>query len=970
MTTNNISSISPVRLGVMAPLTGLVDMYGSEITRATQIACEQVNAAGGVLGRPLEIVVEDDGSLPDTAVPAANRLIYQHGCAAIIGNLLSNSRIAVATKVADRIGIPLLNFSFYEGSIYGRYFFHFASLPNQQVDKMIPWMARHYGPKMYFAGSNYEWPLGSIDAAKLALLACGGEIVGENYLPIGSPAIDEMLECVAHSGADVFVPYFAGHDQVNVLRRFAERGLKSRMKVVMGHFDEVMASQLPAEVREGLYSCNSYFMSLDTEENQHLLDQLSLQPDVDGLWPAGNGILTNFGEGAFLCVMAFAKAVNQAGVLDAEAIVEALKHVELYGPQGWVKMDPHTHHAHVNSYLVRCGFDGAFEVIERFEQTAPEIPLRYQSAMQRSALTGSCRFDSSQRQFPAPALEDARGLQILHVADAAVIVTNEEGSIIQVNQSAAQMFGYLVDEMSGLPVNFLLPPQYRVRHQENIKRFLAGPETSLYMSSRGHVEGYRKDGACFPAEATISKLQADGRSELVITLRDITERKDANAQLAWRATHDALTRLPNRMLIQERLGAALRRSIDTGRGVALMVLDIDSFHLINDCFNHELGDALLIAVTKRLIEHVRPGDIVARIGSDEFAILCEQFDDEVCLANLASRLNEVLREIFLLEKQLLHVTVSIGVAFGFGNTHDGETLLRNANMAMSIVKEQGRDGWQFYSAELQEKPLRKLAIASGLRMAIERKQMHALMQPIVDMKEKRICGVELLLRWNSSEGALLPESFISIAEETGAILPIGRWIFEEACRIESDWRGRWGENAPYVSVNVSARQLDDIELAAQFSAALQKYGANPTCILLEITETSLMSDVEKNMRVLRNLATLGLRVAVDDFGTGYSSLAQLLRLPVSTIKIDRAFIEGLEECKESIAITNAIIGMGKALEMVLIAEGVENTRQLEMLETMQCDAIQGFGLYRPMEEGDVVRLIEAQRKISTEIKAK
>ena len=222
-----------VKLGLLPPLTGLVGLYGNEIVRAAKIAVSEINADGGLLGKNIELLIEDDGSLPETAVPAAMKLVDQ-GCVAIIGNLLSNSRIAVANQVADKRKIPYLNFSFYEGSIFSPYFFHFAALPNQQIDKMIPYMANKYGPKFFFAGSNYEWPLGSIDAAKTALFKVNGEIVGEEYLPIGSTQIDSLLEKVKKSGADVFVPYFAGQDQINLLTGFSKLGLKEKMAVVMG----------------------------------------------------------------------------------------------------------------------------------------------------------------------------------------------------------------------------------------------------------------------------------------------------------------------------------------------------------------------------------------------------------------------------------------------------------------------------------------------------------------------------------------------------------------------------------------------------------------------------------------------------------------------------------------------------------------------------------------------------------------
>ena len=343
----------PIRIGLMAPLTGLVEIYGPEITLATRIACDEINERGGVPGRPLELMVEDDGSLPDTAVPAAKRLIDKHHCVAIFGNLLSNSRIAVAAQVAEPKRVPMFNFSFYEGSISSRYFFHFAALPNQQIDRMIPFMAQRYGLKMFFAGSNYEWPRGSIDAAKRALHQLDGECVGEKYLDIGTALhdIDRLLEQVARSGADVFVPYFAGIDQITLLTRFSEMGLKKRMAVVMGHYDEMMVSHLLPEVREGLYSSNTYFMSLDTPENHRYLERLARQPGVNGIWPHGNGVLTNFGEAAYICVHAFANAAQAAGTVDAEALVDALEQVRVTGPQGVLRwMRPRTTPASIHTY--------------------------------------------------------------------------------------------------------------------------------------------------------------------------------------------------------------------------------------------------------------------------------------------------------------------------------------------------------------------------------------------------------------------------------------------------------------------------------------------------------------------------------------------------------------------------------------------------------------------------------------------
>ncbi|MDO9106409.1 MAG: EAL domain-containing protein [Methylovulum sp.] len=956
-----------IRLGLMPPMTGLVEIYGPEIICAARIACDEINERGGVLGYPLELIIEDDGSLPTTAVPAALRLIEQHHCVAIIGNLLSNSRIAVANQVAEPKRIPYLNFSFYEGSISGRYFFHFAALPNQQIDKMIPFISKRYGAKMFFAGNNYEWPRGSIDAAKRILQRIDGDIIGEEYLPIDADkeTIDALLNQVARSGADVFIPYFAGTNQITLLTRFTEMGLKNRMAVAMGHYDEVMVSNLPAHVREGLYSSNTYFMSVDTPENKRFLDRLARQPGINGIWPHGNGILTNFGEGAYLCVHAFASAVNTAGTTDAETLTDALEKVRIIGPQGIVAMDAATHHASVNSYLSRCNADGTFTIIEHFGCIPPRIPERYREQAQTANLHVSPLSPQVTARIAAEASAAMRKLgtaqQILSVADMAIVVTDQKAAIVEANQRACLLFGYAPEEMTGMPVHLLLPPHFRQMHATLFQQFVDGEETERRMSERGQVTGYRKDGSFFPLEASIAKFRNDDDWMLVVTMRDISELKKAEGELLWRATHDVLTGLPNRALIRERLDNAMLRSQRQGAGVALLFIDLDGFKSVNDTHGHEAGDALLKSVTMRLMDLIRPGDTLARLAGDEFVVLCEHVDQPAAISGMAERINRSMRLPFDYHGLTLFITASIGIAVGHGSTHSTDDLLRSADTAMYAVKQKGRDGWQFFNDSLQQKAQQRLAIMQGLHSAIEHEELSSRFQPIVSAVSGRIIGAELLLRWHPPGGEISPAVFIPVAEMTGLISPIGMWVFRAGCRAEADWRQRWGERAPnYLSVNVSTRQLNDERLADDFAAILRETGADPAHILIEITETSLMADVEANLRVLRQLADIGLRVAVDDFGTGYSSLAQLTRMPVNVLKIDKMFIDGIETQQESLTVVRTIIGLGHALGLKLVAEGVENHQQLLELRANGCDYIQGYLFHRPLDEQSFIAAMDRE----------
>lgn len=1049
----------PVRLGVMPPLTGLVELYGQEISWAATIACQEINQQGGVLGRPLELVIEDDGSMPEMAVPAARRLIDEHGCVAIIGNLLSNSRIAVADHVSLPKQIPYLNFSFYEGSIFNRYFFNFAALPNQQIDKMIPYMANHFGPKMFFAGNNYEWPRGSIDAAKRSLTAYGGEILGEEYFEIGTNDFSELMERVAKSGADVFVPYAAGSDQINLLNQFTETGLKGRMAVVMGHYDEAMVASLLPEVREGFYSSNTYFMNIQNEANQDYLRQLASLPEVTGIWPEGNGVMTNFGEGTYLCVHAFAKAANLAGSLDAEKLVETLETLSVVSPQGEVRMDAATHHATVNTYLSRCELDGRFTIVENFGQTAPVIPQRYQRTARASQylpevskvndddwqelailpyplpdetelanpllsrllkikvdssvsrgllkvlrehcdeLEGIVKSASEQFLEVPTRLSDATtqcllispvmhgddcsyivvsgnrqadilnkesigsvfdgedilqeftstSERILGVADVGIIAIDEQGTIIQVNSNACGLFGFSRNELTGMSVNLLLPPHLREAHKANIAGFISAPRLTRLMTDRAEITCYKKDGSFFPAEASISKLKTKDGWVMVATLRDITERKKSEQELLWHATHDPLTHLPNRMLMNDRLENALKRSVRAGKAVALMFIDVDEFKLINDTYGHEIGDKLLTVIAEELTSLVRPGDTVARFGGDEFIVMCDQINDIDVVTSIADRISARLKKPIRIEKNEFYSTVSIGIALGFGVIHTAENLFKNAGAAMYSVKSKGKDGWAFFSDDIGDNSKRQLQLANGLRTAISQNELYPVIQPIVDAATGLIVGGEILLRWEHKGELISPVAFIPIAEMNGTIRPIGEWVFRQTCELLRSFKPDISEELmPSLSVNLSARQLAEDSVVDRFLNIIQETGVDAHRITLEITETVLMNDVEHTIDMLNMLGKAGFNVAVDDFGTGYSSLSQLKRLPVDTLKVDKIFVDDIDDLSDTFSITSAIISMAHSLGLKVTAEGVETKQQLNTLQNLGCDKIQGYYFFKPL----------------------
>ena len=509
-----------IKLGLMPPLTGLVGIYGEEISRGGLIACEEINESGGVLGRELELIIEDDGSLPESSVAAGKKLVVDHKCQAIIGNLLSNSRIAVAYRVAEPHRIPYLNFSFYEGSILSRYFFHFAALPNQQIDQMIPYMVRHHGKRMFFAGNNYEWPRGSIHAAKLALEKAGGEVTGEEYLPIGvqTEVIHKLLDKLEEIEPDVFVPYFAGDDQVSLLTEFTKRQLKKKMAVVMGHYDEVMASRLAPDVREGFYSSNSYFMTVNTKENENYLKRLSQLPGVEGIWPEGNGLLTNFGEGTYICVKAFAQAANEAGSTDAEDLVNALKVISVDAPQGRVTQNPKHHHARVNTYLSRCDRDGVFSIIEEFGAIEPCLPGRYRHQHIQLNIT----------------LEENIRLQarmLEHLSEGILLIDSLDRTIVYANTGAAKLFGYQDGELLGLSIEEININQ----EAHDLDNFNSLIDTATHKgTSSGNIRNIHKNGTIIWCAVTINSFTHPVFGEVWLAVyRDITRQKLAEEQVLY-----------------------------------------------------------------------------------------------------------------------------------------------------------------------------------------------------------------------------------------------------------------------------------------------------------------------------------------------------------------------------------------------------------------------------------------------------
>jgi diguanylate cyclase (GGDEF)-like protein/PAS domain S-box-containing protein len=438
---------------------------------------------------------------------------------------------------------------------------------------------------------------------------------------------------------------------------------------------------------------------------------------------------------------------------------------------------------------------------------------------------------------------------------------------------------------------------------------------------------------------------------------DITERKRSEEKIQYLATHDTLTGLPNRLMFGQLLNHAIQAAQRYKRQLAVLFFDLDRFKNINDTLGHEAGDQLLKKIASRLRQSLRAVDVIARLGGDEFVLLIEEIHNTEQAAAVARNiLSTVIKPMTIMGNEC-RVTASIGIGIYPRDGEDEQSLMKNADIAMYFAKEEGKNNYQFYSKKIKSQSIERLVIETNLRQALRRKELFLHYQAKLDFKSNTIIGVEALLRWNSpSLGLLPPMQFIPIAEETGLIIPIGKWVLKTACIQNVAWQKK-GLPPICMAVNLSLRQLMDEELLDNIKSALKDSGMAPNMLELEITESMIMHNPENTIEILSKIKELGVRLAIDDFGTGYSSLAQIKNFPVDTLKVDRSFIRNIPDDSEDKAITEAIIAMGKTLSLTVIAEGVETQEQIDFLREHACDQMQGYYLSKPISSDNFAEFL-------------
>jgi diguanylate cyclase (GGDEF)-like protein/PAS domain S-box-containing protein len=562
-----------------------------------------------------------------------------------------------------------------------------------------------------------------------------------------------------------------------------------------------------------------------------------------------------------------------------------------------------------------------------------------------------------QRSIAMEELRDSeeRFSSTMELAAIGIAHVDSMGRFLYVNPQLCEMLAYTEQELLAMTVKDVSHPGDVGVTDDMAAKLHAGAIKSFKTEKRY----LRKDGAPVWVGLTVAVKRDRAGKPLydVSVVEDISGRKRAEERIQYLATHDGLTGLPNRAMFAQLLALAVETAKRYDRKLAVLFIDLDRFKVINDTLGHEAGDVLLREMAARLRECLRASDVVARLGGDEFVVLLQEIHEPAQAAAVARNILSVVMKPVVILGHECRVTASVGICMHPEEGQDDQAVMKNADMAMYLAKEEGKNTYQFFSARMKPHSIERLALETNLRRAMELDEFTLHYQAKLDFKSGAITGVEALLRWQNPElGSVSPARFIPLAEETGLIVPIGKWVLRTACAQNVAWISE-GLPPLRMCVNLSMRQLNDEGLVREIQAVLAETGMDPTLLELEVTESTIMHNAERAVTVLNAIKELGVRLAIDDFGTGYSSLAHLKRFPIDTLKVDRSFIREVPNDNEDKAIAEAIIAMGKTLSLTVVAEGVETPEQQAFLSDRLCDEMQGYYFSTPVAAQDFAELV-------------
>jgi diguanylate cyclase (GGDEF)-like protein/PAS domain S-box-containing protein len=662
-------------------------------------------------------------------------------------------------------------------------------------------------------------------------------------------------------------------------------------------------------------------------------------------------------------------------------------HVEMTNVVSMVQAEAHLAKSAVDIILLDLGLPDVqgLDAIRRAHAAAPRIPLVVLTGLDDELLSAQSLQEGAQDylikgQIDARSLgrslryaverknmeealfaEKERALVTLNCIGEAVVCTDILGKITFLNLVAEKMTGWSLQEAAGRPMTDV----FRTWDTRGIEPTETTAELAILRIRAVHLPPtctlIRRDGLEIPIEDSIAPIHDRQGNAIgaVIVFRDVSVAQAMARQITHSAEHDYLTGLPNRMLLNDRIGQAIASAQRRKKQVAVLFLDLDGFKHINDSLGHPIGDKLLQSIAKRLTATVRGADTVSRQGGDEFVVLLADLSHADDAVIMAARMLRTVAESHCVDPHDLHVTTSIGVSIYPDDGLDAETLIKNADTAMYQAKENGRQSYQFFKPAMNARAVERQSIEESLRRALDRREFAIHYQPKICMRTGLITGAEALIRWTHPvRGTISPAQFIPVAEDCGLIVPIGRWVLREACRQAREWL-KAGLATTTMAVNVSAMEFQDEGFLANLTLILKETGLDPRALELELTESALMKRVEATAAILRTLKESGVQVAVDDFGTGYSSLSYLRKFPIDSLKIDQSFVRQIGSGADDAAIVTAVISMARSLKLRVVAEGVETAKELEFLKVHECDEAQGYYFGRPMPAPQFAALLEA-----------
>jgi diguanylate cyclase (GGDEF)-like protein/PAS domain S-box-containing protein len=671
-----------------------------------------------------------------------------------------------------------------------------------------------------------------------------------------------------------------------------------------------------------------------------------------------------------ICIMALVQFVTNSGII---AVAGALR----AGLPVWLTWRKHyiwtslTYFAGASAAGITARLINQVGIYA-FLATIPIVAIVYftYSTYTKNLESSILRAEQAKRHVSELKKSEERFRNAFDHAPIGMALVAPDGRWLQVNQSLCQVLGYSEDEL--LQMTF-----QEVTHPEDLNGFvpkmsqLIEDQNSTFQMEKRYLHKLGHEVWTLVGVTQFHDGETDS-SRLIFQIQDITDRRHAEERLLHEAFHDSLTQLPNRAWFKSQLRAALE-SIKQGNKdpFAVLFLDLDRFKVINDSIGHMVGDQLLVQIAEELRESVRPGDKLARLGGDEFTVLLENVKDQNEAIEVAERIQNRISKPFNLNGFESYTTASIGIAISSEEYEKAEDILRDADTAMYQAKSLGKARHVVFDKFMHARALNLLQMETDLRRAIERQEFFIEYQPIMSLHTHSLIGFEALVRWQHPErGLISPEQFISVAEEAGLIVPIGDWVLREACFQMSKWREEFPSNpALFMSVNLSPRQFLYAGLFEQIIRTLEITGLDAHSLKLEITESALMENIESVSRLLKRLRLLGVELSIDDFGTGYSSLSYLSRLPINTLKVDRSFVKQMSGNSENKEIVRTVVLLGRSLGMQVIAEGVEDEKQLEQLRELGCDNAQGYLFSMPLAAEAAGQLIKSLQGLQAELSA-